>query len=405
MSEREATALQVLAEGFSPPLVGLCVVAGVVLALAGRERPPVDPDPAPPPRTTDALGVDDPGASPAAPGDEGDPPGPATPAEVAALLDAGDFARAERRARAAGLDLLAERAHLLEVLTRGVKPGPLAGAAQVVRVTTVEGEALIGVVASEAADRVTLLLRDGREQTLPRAQVRQREALAPEAARRALDEALRRDRATLGPRPPGLALHRLAHHALAADLRGLGGRLLLEALRTPEGQVIVDMFGVGDVDRLQAARRRLAEAPAPPPDPGEETPGPIAALPEPSPAPATPAPTIPAPVTPPPRPQPPPEPERPRQVDREAIHAHPSWRAADTAYRTGLQLYRSAFDAPEGAAAPSIRAAMAQFRQAQDLLDRLIRELADAADSYDVERRAVELNALVLDCTKRLGTH
>ncbi|MBX3466686.1 MAG: hypothetical protein KF878_07295 [Planctomycetes bacterium] len=404
MSEpREPTLLHVLAEGFSAPLVGLCVVAGVVVALAGRERPPVGPDgPAVPATTTDPRRVDP--TTPTAHGsnDDADPATPATPEEVEALVGAGDFARAERRARAAGLVDLAERAHLLEVLTRGVKPGPLA-AGPVVRVTTLEGEAHLGVVKEEAADRLVLVLRDGREAALPRAQVRQREALAPDAARRALDDAIRRERAALGAQPPGLALHRLAHHAISAGLRGLGGQLLLEALRTPEGQVIVDMFGVGDVDRLHAARRGLAGAAAPAALPDAD-PGPIAALPlPPTPTPApTPTPT----PTPAPTPRPPePEPERPRQIDREALHAHPSWRAADTAYRTGLQLYRSAFDAPDGSAAPSIRAAMAQFRQAQDLVDRLLRELPDAADSYDVERRAVELNALVLDCTKRLGTH
>jgi hypothetical protein len=88
----------------------------------------------------------------------------------------------------------------------------------------------------------------------------------------------------------------------------------------------------------------------------------------------------------------------------EKVLTSPQWRAADTAYRTGLELYRSAFDTSVQRAAPTVRAALAQFRQAQDLLDALGQHMPEAADTYEVERRLVELNALVLDCTKRLGT-
>jgi hypothetical protein len=428
VTQRESTVLQILAEGFSAPLVGLCALAGVLVALAGRESPAAGPAPSTTERVVKQPGTGAPDEAPAETTggvDEALPARPAAPAEVEELLAQGEFARAERWARASGpaLEPLALRAQLYEALTRGIKPGPLAGK-QLLRVTTLQGDVVLGAATNESADRLTLMLTDGRERTLQRAQLRQREPLSPDAARRALDDALRRERGALGVRPPGLALHRLAHQAFASSLRPLGAQLLVEALRTPEGQIIVDMFGTGDVDRLHAARRALLGLP-----PAEPV-GPVAALPEPTRPDPRPEPTRPDPRPDVPEPEPEPlhedpEPEpdpgpaqdplRPDQRPDEyrppvpagsldAIFDHPNWGAADTAYRTGLQLYRSSFDSALNVASPSIRAALAQFRQAQDLLDRLCRVLPDAADSHEVERRVVELNALVLDCTKRLGT-
>lgn len=434
MSQGGSTVLHIMAEGFSAPLVGLCVLAGALVALAGRESPAAGPSPT----TTERAGAQ-PGPGPASgtqPGPQGGaqddalPARPATAAELEELLAGGAFARAEAWARASGaaLEPFADRAQLFDSLTRGIKPGPLAGK-QVLRVTTLQGEVVLGVSTNESADRLTLMLTDGRERTLQRAQIRQRDPLAPDAARRALDDALRRERGALGVRPPGLALHRLAHQAFASALRPLGAQLLVEALRTPEGQIIVDMFGTGDVDRLHASRRALLGLP-----PAEPV-APVAALP-PEPRPDAPPPRpgpAPAPIRQ-PRPDPEPEPtpdepqgdpgpapvrdpeplrpdERPDEYRPPApigsldeVFAHPNWGAADTAYRTGRQLYRSSFDASLNLASPSVRAALSQFRQAQDLLDRLCRELPVAASSHEVERRVVELNALVLDCTKRLGT-
>lgn len=407
---RDATLLETLAEGFSLPFVLLAALAGGLLGWSTRPPapPPVRP-PAPPPVA----------ATEKAPPPESDLPGrPATEADVRALVAQGDLDRAARWAEASGLGPLAEEVRLLENLARGAKPGPLAKG-PLVRVTMLDNAVHLGVVQEETPTTLKLQLRDATAVALERAAIRERTPLEGDAARRALDALFQADRAALGARPGGLALHRLAFQALAAGARGAGATALREALASPEGTIIVELFGEGDLPRLQRARERLTGGPsgpatgtevaaarteAPPPRPRTEPAPPPRT--EPAPPPRTEA--APPPATeeePPPDEPPPDEPPPPARSTSDDLFGHPSWIAAEAAWRSGLDSYRRSFGDSIEVAAPSVKLALRQFRLAQDLLDRLTRDRPDLAETYELERRQQELNSLVLDCTKRLGTH
>src|SRR5689334_11256007 len=97
----------------------LVALAGAGLAFVTREKPPVAPPStvsAPTETPTATSTAPTPTTSPQ-PTTEA-PEGPASAAELQALLDRGDFAAAERRARASSQTGLAERAALLDALSR-----------------------------------------------------------------------------------------------------------------------------------------------------------------------------------------------------------------------------------------------------------------------------------------------
>jgi hypothetical protein len=401
--------LGMLAEGFSGPLVFVAALVGVGGALLTRPAPSATTEEAPPP-----LVVTEVPATPStddAPGDEV-PPTTASAAEIEALLAAGDHERAERWATASGRAPLAVRAKLLGSLAKGGPPGPVAKG-PVVQVTALDGSVHLGAVRTEDDQQLVLAGRDGHEVRLQRAQVRERKALDPAAAARALDQALLADRNALGERPSGLVLHRLALQAFSCGARSVGTTLLVDALVSAEGGIIVDMFGEGDVDALHRAREALVKARAGGEAPATDTEV-VAMNPDPAPRPRTERPPPrPATTRPPPRPNPSdpgPEPSTDEHVETVYVNstdddvvAHPTWVASDAAYRTGLELYRKGAALPIQSAAPSVRGAMRQFRLAQDLLEKLSTEVPESPDTFHFGRRVQELNSLILDCQKRLG--
>lgn len=405
--------LGMLAEGFSGPLVFVAALVGVGGALLTRPAPPVTTEDAPPPLGVTEVGPATPSTDDV-PGEEV-PPTTATAAEIEALIAAGDHERAERWATASGRAPLAVRARLLGSLAKGGPPGPVAKG-PVVQVTALDGSVHLGAVRSEDDQQLVLAGRDGHEVRLQRAQVRERKALDAAAAARALDQALLADRSALGDRPSGLVLHRLALQAFSCGARTVGTTLLVDALVSAEGGIIIDMFGEGDVDALHRAREALVKARAG----GATSPDPevVAMDPDPAPRPRpTPAtdrpPPRPATTRPPPRPDPSdpgPEPSTDEHVETVYVNSvdddvvsHPTWVASDAAYRTGLELYRKGAALPIQSAAPSVRGAMRQFRLAQDLLEKLSTEMPESPDTFHFGRRVQELNSLILDCQKRLG--
>ena len=84
--------------------------------------------------------------------------------------------------------------------------------------------------------------------------------------------------------------------------------------------------------------------------------------------------------------------------DQDPLFRDPAWIEAESAYRSGLELYRGSFGVSPRSAAISIRAALKEFRNAQDQLDRLYTAYPD---HYMVEQRQQEVAKLVIDCIKR----
>jgi len=98
-----------------------------------------------------------------------------------------------------------------------------------------------------------------------------------------------------------------------------------------------------------------------------------------------------------------PEPDVPREEppeppQQDPLLSDPIWKEADAAYRSGLELYRGSFGISLRASAPAIKAALKEFRRAQDHLDRLV---GTHRDHHLLERRQQEVAKLVLDCMKR----
>lgn len=358
--------LQDFAQGFSPPLVVTFFVAGLGYGLVTAP--------------SSAAPGTDPGAPTGSPTPGGGSTGPAgatpsaSPDEIRGLLAQGELRRARDLARAAGLAELHEQANLYVSLTSTIREGAFAKAK-----TFLVSPDDLGAVRQETDEAYWIEPMHGGEVAVPKDDAGR--VVARDEAIALLQERLR---AAQREADNGLAVHRQAFLAFRAGLRGLGVELLEAALRSKEGPILVDMFaGGGELARLHQARDRLAgEAGAPPPPP---IPTPTPAQPD---EPAQPAPT--PVVTPAPSADP--------------LDQDPAWTRAEASYREGLELYRGAFSASVEAGAPAVRASLQKFRAAQDLLDPLLEAGWDAAAQQRIERRYMELNSLVLDCTKRLGT-
>lgn len=387
---QKASFLDVFARGFSLPLLGVFAIAGGLFGWA--TRPPAE-----------AAAAADP-ADPADPAPDGPPGvaplpvGGATPADVEERLRAGELDTAYAWARRSGHAELAARAYLLRELAAVIEPSPIRAAETLVRAEAADGAVYLGapVPGAQGADLIVLACPDGSRAELTAAEVVRTEELGPDAGRRALEVAIRSERSAMGPEPSGLAIHHLAHQAFACGLGDLGVELLEEALATREGPILIDMFGTGDVERLHTCRRAvfgaaLADEPTEAVD--------LASLPDEDPAP-TPDPSEPAADVTPPSPPPPPAAE----PTPSALEQDPMWQEANDFYRRGTSLYRRTFGASIRDGAPQVKAALREFREAQDLLDALVDAYA-GADRREIERRLQELNSLVLDCTKRLGAY
>ena len=77
----------------------------------------------------------------------------------------------------------------------------------------------------------------------------------------------------------------------------------------------------------------------------------------------------------------------------------PAWKESDTAYRSGLKLYRGTYGMSNRMASISIKAALKEFQAAQAQLDPLN---ARYPEHHELERRQQELAQLVIDCMRRL---
>lgn len=379
-------AVERFARGFSAPVVLLALVGGAVTGWATRGPEVAGPAPAP---TT-------PAPPPVAPPEElpgeqgGEQPGPqpapaATRADVEALLARGELRGAREQAQAGGFADLAERASLLLAFTENVVLGAWGQADAALRLTTREGKTVLGTLEREQGGTLELVTWDGERQALARDAIQERTILRGAEKARALGEALRAAREALGASPSGLAVHRLAFLAFRGGDAASGTRLLIEALSSGEGTILVDMFGSGDFALLHRARQALvgggaAPPPPPPPPPVRPDPEPITSPPPPD-------------EEPPPRPRPDPA--------RDPLERDPDWRRTETLYQEGLALYKDSFGASVQAGAPMVKGALKRFQQAQELLDRLLSRFPDDAR---VEQRMMTMNTLVLDCNKRLGT-
>lgn len=394
-----------VARGFSFPLVCLMTLVGVAVGIARYQA------------ERDALQAKDPselqapvpdGAEQGAQGAPQDaPPDPdVSPREVEDALRAGDYERARELARGLGDTVYLERVNLFHSLTRQIEAGPFAAAEAVQRVRAPEGP-LVGLV-REDGGKVIVTQLDGRERSLPQSALASKEELRGADKTAALREELLSTRDELGDKAGGLALHRLAYLAFSAGLRPLGARFLTDALTGPEGSILVDMFGEGDFERLHRAQRvlsgKLGEAPSEPVALAQRDPAPVA---EPSRS----------------QPDPPPAGQRPEEgskttVTRSAdgwvitrtvrksgsqqadpLLTDPAWKESDTAYRSGLKLYRGTYGMSNRMAAISIKAALKEFQAAQVQLDPLN---ARYPEHHELERRQQELAQLVIDCMRRL---
>ena len=253
-----------IARGFSFPLVCLMALVGVAVGIARYQA------------ERDAIRPKDPSeiAAPIPGGTEGDPSGggdapsnpDVSPREIEDALRAGDYDKARELARGLGNTVFIERANLFHSLTHQIEAGPFAKAEAVQRVRGPSGS-LVGLV-REDGGKVLVTQLDGRERSLPQSALASKEELRGEDKAAALREELLSARDELGDKAGGLALHRLAYLAFSAGLRPLGARFLTDALQGPEGSILVDMFGEGDFERLHQAQRllsgKLGEAPAEP---------------------------------------------------------------------------------------------------------------------------------------------
>ncbi|MEZ6184990.1 MAG: hypothetical protein R3F62_08280 [Planctomycetota bacterium] len=380
----EPTLLGYLAEGLSPPLIGLCVVSGLAVGFlrtlaAPAAPPPAEVQPADPADTPAEDPQDDAEDDVDAPEDSA----PLSAEELRRLIAAGDFAEAAAEAERAGEVGLAEEAQLFAALTERIQPGPLASAESLEEIR-VAGKVEVGLVQQEDAELIQLVRYDGAPMDLPAKGLEGRKTLHGIEGRRVLAERLKADRQALG-QVGGLTIHRYAFWAFRAGLRRLGTELLREALCSDEGRVLVDMFGSGDFERLQRARLVVCGS-----------------LPA---APTTPEPTRPEP-RPEPRPQPRPEPTQPQPTGTpgevtvaDPLAEDPDWRDAEEAYAQGVRHYRSSFGQ---VGAPGLKRAIERFRAAQDLIDPLLDKYS-GEPAQRIERRLVELNTLIYDCAKQGG--
>ncbi|MGE0712997.1 MAG: hypothetical protein AB7N76_07880 [Planctomycetota bacterium] len=420
MSEGDETPglADILARGFTMPLVCLVALVGIAVGYARFQA------------ERDSIRPRDPVELPASPGEPGDSPAPdaspaetgpgtgtgsgdVSPREVEDALREGRYADALRLARALGNSALLERANLLHALTRTIEPGPFVAAKTIVRLEGPSGT-VTGLLEQDASGlRVQQL--DGRERSLPKSALASKVELTGEDKRSALQEQLEAARRALGAEAGGLALHRLAYLAFSAELRPLGARFLEEALKGREGSILVDMFGEGDFERLHRAQRLIA---------GQlEEPVAVAMRPT-EPVPVEPAPSEPQPTAEPSEPteqptEPQPQPTvttktrrqgeyvvtettRPKSEGGDPLFDEPAWKAADNAYRSGLQLYRGTYKLNNRMAAISIKAAQKEFQAAQAKLDTLAERYSE---HMELEQRQQELAKLVIDCMKRQRIH
>lgn len=371
------------ARGFSAPFVLLALLSGGVTGWVTREPVAIAQVPPPPATPPDAETPPD-APSPDTPPPDAEPSGPAatTRASVEALIAAGQLREARDAARAGGFADLEERAALLLAFTENVVLSGFGQADAALLVTLDDGREVLGVPQGEAGGTLELETWDGEKLALTKPSIQQRKTLRGREKAQALGQALTQARAALGAQPSGLSVHRLAFLALRGGDPASGTRLLLEALATQEGRILVDMFGSGDFALLHRAREALTGGASPPPPPPQRPVEPTPALPDPDPEPE--------PVT----PAPPPRNADPLERDAD-------WRRVEAQYREGLGLYRQAFGDSIQAGAPLVKGALKRFQQAQELLERLLDRYPD---EQRVEQRMIELNTLVLDCNKRLGT-
>lgn len=396
-----------IARGFSFPLVCLMALVGVAVGIARyqAERDAIRP------KDPSEIAAPVPGGTEDGPGGGGQPPAnpDVSPREIEDALRAGDYDKARELANGLGNTVFIERANLFHSLTHQIEPGVFAKAEAVQRVRGPDGP-LVGLVREDGGKALVTQL-DGRERSLPKSALASQEELRGEDKDAALREALLAARDELGAKAGGLALHRLAYLAFAAGLRPLGARFLTDALEGPEGSILVDMFGEGDFERLHRAQRLLSGKLA------QDPPEPVAVaqrdpVPEPSRSPDPPS-----------QPDPPPSGQRPEEgskttVTRSAdgwvitrrvrktgnnqadpLLTDPAWKESNTAYRSGLKLYRGTYGMSNRMAAISIKAALKEFQAAQTQLDPLNQRYPD---HHELERRQQELAQLVIDCMRRL---
>jgi hypothetical protein len=323
---------------------------------------------------------------------------PASKAGAAAALEAGDFKEAIRQGEIMRADEVVEEAYLLQALTRSIQPGRFAKGEEVLEVTLAKGGVVVGLVEGEG----TRLLEqvDGYERRLTPSEVASERALSGAERTRALEGQLEAARRKLGSGAGALALHRLAYLSFSSGFRPHGTKYLREALKLRDGAILVDMFGEGDFDRLHRARSVLAGEPVEEPiarvDPEPEpfTPDPVR---DPDPEPVS----DPDPITPEPTPlssdkRPGRRYERPKGAD--SVTESRAWKRADESYKAGLEVYRQTFGLSNRAAAVGVKAALAEFQRAQELLG----PLSEAnPDHYELEHRQEELAKLIIDCHRR----
>lgn len=323
---------------------------------------------------------------------------PASKAGAAEALEAGDFKEAIRQGEIMRADELVEEAYLLQALTRSIQPGRFAKAEEVTEVTLAKGGVVVGLVEGEGTRLLEQI--DGHERRLSPSEVSGERTLSGAERTRALEGQLEAARRKLGSSAGALALHRLAYLSFSAGFRPQGTKYLREALKLADGAILVDMFGEGDFDRLHRARSVLA---------GEPVEEPIARV-DPDPEPIQPDPVTPDPVTPERDPDPvTPEPtplssdkRRGRRYERskgpDSVIESEAWKKADESYKAGLEVYRQTFGLSNRAAAIGVKAALAEFQRAQELLG----PLSEAnPDHYELEHRQEELAKLIIDCHRR----
>lgn len=377
-------AIERFARGFSAPAVLLALVAGGVTGWITREPAGAAVPPPGPAAGGSKPTEPDPTEEP----DEETPPEPVARLgreELERLIRVGELRQARQQAEASGHDDLAERAALLLALSENIVLGSWGQAETALRCGLRGGKVVLGTPLSEAGDTLELEAWDGERQAIPRPTIEERKTLRGAEKARALSEALAQARDGLGSDPSGLSIHRLAFLAFRGGDRPNGVRFLVEALASRDGRILVDIHGSGDFALLHRAREGLAsERPGGDPPPTPRPPPPPTPRPEPAPV----------------RPEPEPEPEPPT-AGGDALTRDPDWRRVEALYREGIGLYRDAFGSSIREGAPQVKKALTRFQQAQELLERLLdRHPGDG----QVEQRMIEVNSLVIDCHKRLGT-
>lgn len=351
------------------------------------------------------------------------------------LIEAGDFEDAEGQIKQlldnpelgaqnyAHAQNARQELALVRSLTSIVPEHPFANGAQLFAVKLPSGNTVVAkVLSAPKAERLSLLLQDGRQLGVARKRIQKLEALGQNDFQKILDGELKARKKELGKDPNPVEIYRtIVTYCLEYKMRKRAITALRGALSQPSGGVLIDLFceqashgfhraqarmsGVTDLAMLDQIERNAKLKPSRIPDSPDEQANTNdqpnnEPKPEPQPEPQNTPET--GPNT---EPQKTPEDKpvvarKPKSKKKNLnVLNEPLWKEADLIYRSGIREYRSSMRGSAKRVAAAIKKSRALFEKAQQKLEPLWEGKYE--DDPTLERRLVELSQLIYDCVKR----